>query len=162
MGDAPLFLEELARFGRGRCRSTSASSRAASFVAQRIEVVPTLKRFKNGTTPGNRQPDPTPTIIAAKIQAGRNRSRKESREGFCPFATLLLTELGEPFIRHQLAAPDVSMDELLQPEAPERRRVRPSHKVLRRLELIESLPTHQQQTVLKTIDTMLRGLQRAS
>jgi hypothetical protein len=37
-----------------------------------------------------------------------------------------------------------------------------SCKVLRRLELIESLPVHQQQTVLKTIDTMLRGLRSAS
>lgn len=57
---------------------------------------------------------------------------------------------------------DVSMDELLKPKASERRRAKPSRKVLRRLELIESLPTHQQQTGLKTIDTMLRGLQRVS
>ncbi len=57
---------------------------------------------------------------------------------------------------------DVSMDELLKPAASNQRRVKPSRKVLRRLERIESLPTHQQQTVLKTIDTMLRGLQGAS
>jgi hypothetical protein len=35
---------------------------------------------------------------------------------------------------------------------------KPSRNVLCRLELIEALPSHQQQTVLKTIDTMLRGL----
>jgi hypothetical protein len=43
-----------------------------------------------------------------------------------------------------------------------RHSAKPSRKVLRRLELIESLPTHQQQTVLKTIDTMLKGLKSAS
>jgi len=34
--------------------------------------------------------------------------------------------------------------------------------VLRRLESIESLPSRQQQTMLKTIDAMLRGLKPAS
>jgi transcriptional regulator with XRE-family HTH domain len=57
---------------------------------------------------------------------------------------------------------DVSMDELLKPETAKQRRTKPSRKVLRRLEQIESLPSHQQQTVLKTIDTMLKGLQNAS
>jgi hypothetical protein len=37
------------------------------------------------------------------------------------------------------------------------RTLKPSRKVLRRLELIESLPAHQQQHVLKTIDTLLKG-----
>jgi transcriptional regulator with XRE-family HTH domain len=53
---------------------------------------------------------------------------------------------------------DVSLDDLLKAKASRQRRVKPSRKVLRRLELIESLPSHQQQTVLKTIDTMLKGL----
>ncbi len=57
---------------------------------------------------------------------------------------------------------DVTADDLLQPRKGKRRALPPSRKVLRRLELIESLPTHQQQTVLKTIDTMLRGLRSAS
>jgi len=57
---------------------------------------------------------------------------------------------------------DISMDELLKPQVGRARRAKPSRKVLRRLELIESLPSHQQQTVLKTIDTMLRGLRSAS
>ena len=51
---------------------------------------------------------------------------------------------------------------LLMPAQRKRHRVKPSRKLLRRLELIESLPSHQQQTVLKTIDTMLRGLRSAS
>ena len=36
-----------------------------------IEVVPTLKRFRNGTTPGTSQPRPTPMTMAAKIHAVR-------------------------------------------------------------------------------------------
>ena len=32
-----------------------------------IEVVPTLKRFRNGTTPGASQPGATPKAMAAKI-----------------------------------------------------------------------------------------------
>jgi hypothetical protein len=56
----------------------------------------------------------------------------------------------------------VSADDLLIPAKRKRHGVKPSRKVLRRLELIESLPSHQQQTVLKTIDTMLRGLRSAS
>jgi len=56
----------------------------------------------------------------------------------------------------------VSTDELLMPSKRKRQSANPSRKVLRRLELIESLPSHQQQTVLKTIDTMLKGLKSAS
>jgi hypothetical protein len=37
-----------------------------------------------------------------------------------------------------------------------------SRKVLRRLEQIETLPGHQQQTVLKSLDMMLSGLKNAS
>jgi hypothetical protein len=49
-------------------------------------------------------------------------------------------------------------DELLKPngsDAPLRRK--PSLRMLRRLEIIESLPANQQSTLLKTIDTFLRG-----
>jgi transcriptional regulator with XRE-family HTH domain len=53
---------------------------------------------------------------------------------------------------------EVSTDELLEPKKSKRSSVKPSRKVLRRLERIEALPSHQQQTVLKTIDTMLKGL----
>jgi hypothetical protein len=44
-----------------------------------IEVVPTLKRSRKGTTPGTRYPSPTPAAMAAKIQSVRYRSRKDSR-----------------------------------------------------------------------------------
>lgn len=58
---------------------------------------------------------------------------------------------------------EVSTDDLLQPKGRKRQQaLKPSRKVLRRLELIESLPSYQQQTVLKTIDTMLKGLKSAS
>jgi hypothetical protein len=57
---------------------------------------------------------------------------------------------------------EVSMDELLEAKKGKRPGVKQSRKVLRRLELIESLPSHQQQTVLKTIDAMLKGLKSAS
>ena len=50
----------------------------------------------------------------------------------------------------------VTMDELLQPEGPKTTR-KPSRKVLRRLELIESLPDRQQETLLRTIDTFLEN-----
>jgi hypothetical protein len=64
---------------------------------------------------------------------------------------------GGPFAR----ALEVSVDELLESKKGKRPGVKPSRMVLRRLDLIESLPTHQQQTVLKTIDAMLKGLRSA-
>lgn len=56
------------------------------------------------------------------------------------------------------AALEITTDELLQPNGlkPPLRR-KPSLRMLRRLEKIESLPAHQQATLLKTIDTFLRG-----
>jgi transcriptional regulator with XRE-family HTH domain len=57
---------------------------------------------------------------------------------------------------------EISVDDLLRPKNTKAVSKQPSRKVLRRLESIESLPSHQQQTVLKTIDTMLRGLKNAS
>jgi hypothetical protein len=67
----------------------------------------------------------------------------------------------EMAIRFALAL-GVSTDDLLMAAKRKGRANQPSRKVLRRLELIESLPVHQQQTVLKTIDTMLKGLRSAS
>ncbi len=53
---------------------------------------------------------------------------------------------------------EVTADELLQPTAQKHSLHRkPSLRVLRRLEKIEKLPLHQQSTLLKTIDTFLRG-----
>ena len=56
------------------------------------------------------------------------------------------------------SALEVTTDELLQPN-PRKHALRrkPSLRVLRRLEKIEKLPAHQQSTLLKTIDTFLRG-----
>ena len=56
------------------------------------------------------------------------------------------------------AALEVTTDELLQPSGRKHAlRRKPSLRVLRRLEKIEKLPAHQQSTLLKTIDTFLRG-----
>lgn len=58
---------------------------------------------------------------------------------------------------------DVSLDELLGPaEDKPRKNLNNNRRVLRRLEQIQALPSTQQQTVLKTIDAMLRGLKTAS
>ena len=57
------------------------------------------------------------------------------------------------------AALEITTDELLRPKAaqtPLRRK--PSLRVLRRLERIERLPPHQQNTLLKTIDGFLKGV----
>ena len=56
------------------------------------------------------------------------------------------------------AALEITTDELLQRNGgrPPLRH-RPSLRVLRRLEKIEKLPPHQQSTLLKTIDTFLKG-----
>ena len=50
---------------------------------------------------------------------------------------------------------DVSLDELLHPNAAKASTRKPSRKVLRRLERIEDLRPTQQTTLLRTIDTFL-------
>jgi transcriptional regulator with XRE-family HTH domain len=65
----------------------------------------------------------------------------------------LTAEMG---VRFALAL-GVSLDELLHPKAPKSAGKKPSRKVLRRLEQIEALPTHQQATLLRTIDTFLKN-----
>ncbi|HZV06184.1 MAG TPA: hypothetical protein VE999_13990 [Gemmataceae bacterium] len=54
------------------------------------------------------------------------------------------------------AALEVSTDDLLRLAGPKPAR-KPSRKVLRRLERIESLPPRQQTTLLRTIDTFLEA-----
>src|SRR4029077_17080918 len=44
-----------------------------------VDVVPTLKRFRNGTTPGTSQPSPPPRAIPKTIHAVRKRSRNLRR-----------------------------------------------------------------------------------
>jgi transcriptional regulator with XRE-family HTH domain len=69
----------------------------------------------------------------------------------------------EMAIRFALAL-EISADELLMPAKNKTNGngKKSSRKIMRRLESIESLPSHHQQTVLKTIDTMLKGLKPAS
>jgi transcriptional regulator with XRE-family HTH domain len=62
----------------------------------------------------------------------------------------------EMAVRFALAL-DVSLDELLHPGVSKSRGKKPSRKVLRRLEQIESLPSPQQTVLLKTIDTFLEN-----
>jgi len=52
---------------------------------------------------------------------------------------------------------DVSLDELLHPRVARTKGKKPSRKVLRRLEQIETLPGTQQSVLLKTIDTFLEN-----
>jgi transcriptional regulator with XRE-family HTH domain len=53
---------------------------------------------------------------------------------------------------------EVTTDELLQPKESKRPlRRKPSLRLQRRMEKIEKLPPHQQSTLLKTIDTFLKG-----
>lgn len=63
---------------------------------------------------------------------------------------------GEMVARFALTL-EVSTDELLGVKPSKLNGRKPSRKVLRRLERIEALPAHQQATLLKTIDTFLRG-----
>ena len=79
-------------------------------------------------------------IIQTIISAVESDDRKLSAEMAVRFAQAL----------------DVTMDDLLQTEGPKTAR-KPSRKVLRRLELIESLPDRQQATLLRTIDTFLEA-----
>jgi transcriptional regulator with XRE-family HTH domain len=64
---------------------------------------------------------------------------------------------GEMAVRFALAL-DITTDALLHPKAkPKSTRRKPSLKVMRRLEQIESLPPRQQAFVLSALDSILRG-----
>ena len=78
-------------------------------------------------------------IIQTIISAVESDERKLSAEMAVRFAQAL----------------DVSMDELLGPGRREKKARKPSRKILRRLERIETLPKTQQTAVLKTIDNAL-------
>ena len=52
---------------------------------------------------------------------------------------------------------EITTDDMLQPSARKPAR-KPSRRVLRRLELIESLPPTQQTALLRTIDAVLLGV----
>lgn len=78
-------------------------------------------------------------IIQTIISAIESDERKMSAEMAVRFAQAL----------------DVSMDELLGPGRTAKKGSKPSRKILRRLEKIETLPRTQQIAVLKTIDNAL-------
>ncbi|MGZ8711103.1 MAG: hypothetical protein ACXW28_12850 [Thermoanaerobaculia bacterium] len=52
---------------------------------------------------------------------------------------------------------DITADELLGMKKPKLNSSKPSRKILRRLEKIDELRPQQQATLLRTIDTFLRG-----
>lgn len=62
----------------------------------------------------------------------------------------------EMAVRFALAL-DVSTDELLHPKGKSKKARKPSLKVMRRLEQIESLPPRKQSFVLSALDSILRG-----
>jgi transcriptional regulator with XRE-family HTH domain len=62
----------------------------------------------------------------------------------------------EMAVRFSLAL-DVSTDDLLHPKAKKKNTKKPSLKVMRRVEQIESLPPRKQAVVLSALDSILRG-----
>jgi transcriptional regulator with XRE-family HTH domain len=62
----------------------------------------------------------------------------------------------EMAVRFALAL-DVSTDALLHPKAGKKKSRKPSLKVMRRMEEIETLPPRQQTVVLSALDSILRG-----
>lgn len=62
----------------------------------------------------------------------------------------------EMAVRFSMAL-DVTTDELLHPKAKKKSTKKPSLKVMRRLEQIESLPPRTQAFVLSALDSILRG-----
>jgi len=110
----------------------------------------------------------TPGQRVARIRKERGYTQVELAEKIGILQTLVtdyekdrLRLSAEMAVRFSLAL-DVSLDELLKPKAPKNTARKPSRKVLRRLESIETLPGHHQQAVLRSIDMMLTGLKNAS
>ena len=106
--------------------------------------------------------DEIPGERLARIRKERGFTQKELAEKTGLIQTLISDyergklRLNADMILRFATALEVSTDELLQPAGPRPTR-KPSRKVLRRLELIESLPARQQTTLLRTIDTFLEN-----
>jgi transcriptional regulator with XRE-family HTH domain len=110
----------------------------------------------------------TPGQRVARIRKERGYTQVELAEKIGLLQTLVtdyendrLRLTAEMAVRFALAL-DISLDELLRPKTTRTVAKKPSRKVLRRLELIETLPDYHQQAVLKSIDMMLSGLKNAS
>jgi transcriptional regulator with XRE-family HTH domain len=104
----------------------------------------------------------TPGQRVARIRKERGYTQVELA-GMMGILQTLVTDyergklrLNADMILRFATALEVSTDDLLQPAGPKATR-KPSRKVLRRLELIESLPGRQQATLLRTIDTFLEA-----
>ena len=122
-------------------------------------VVPKPSKLKlmplpaGGETPGQR---------LARIRRERGFTQNELAEKTGLVQTLVSDyergklRLKADMILRFARALEVSTDDLLQPRGPKAAR-KPSRKVLRRLEQIEKLPARQQMTLLRTIDTFLKG-----
>lgn len=104
----------------------------------------------------------TPGQRVARIRKERGYTQVELA-GMMGILQTLVTDyergklrLNADMILRFATALEVSTDDLLQPAGPKATR-KPSRKVLRRLELIETLPGRQQATLLRTIDTLLEN-----
>jgi transcriptional regulator with XRE-family HTH domain len=105
--------------------------------------------------------DETPGQRLARIRRERGFTQIELAEKTGMVQTLVSDyERGKlrlnAMILRFATALEVSTDALLQPAGPVESK-KPSRKVLRRLEQIESLPSAQQSALLRTIDTFLEG-----
>jgi transcriptional regulator with XRE-family HTH domain len=122
-------------------------------------VMPKASRLQLAPLPTS---DETPGERLARIRKERGFTQKELADKTGLIQTLVSDyergklRLNADMILRFATALEVSTDDLLQPAGPRPTR-KPSRKVLRRLELIESLPERQQMTLLRTIDTFLEN-----
>ncbi len=106
--------------------------------------------------------DETPGQRLARIRRERGFTQIELAEKTGLVQTLVSDyergklRLNADMILRFATALEVSTDALLQPAGPVESK-KPSRRVLRRLEQIESLPSAQQVALLRTIDTFLEG-----
>jgi hypothetical protein len=108
--------------------------------------------------------DPTKLVHEILLHVNRERDRSSESHGSQPQEVANENyergrlRLNADIVVRLANALEVATDELLQPNGQKHSlRRKPSLRVLRRLEKIEKLPAHQQSTLLKTIDTFLRG-----
>lgn len=113
-----------------------------------------------------------PSLDLGKETLGQRITRLRKERGFtqvelaerigliqtlvCDYEKDRLRLSAEMALRFALAL-EISVDELLRPKSTKTVSKRPSRKVLRRLEQIESLPGTQQSVLLKTIGTFLEN-----
>lgn len=114
-----------------------------------------------------------PPLDLGKESLGQRISRLRKERGFtqvelserigliqslvCDYEKDRLRLSAEMALRFALAL-DMTVDDLLRPKGSRAVSKQPSRRVLRRLEKIDTLPAHQQNAVLKSIDMMLKGI----